>query len=121
MPPFVLRLAYIAEFFLVLIAVWISWSQIGGQNHLDLMPWYDKLVLSVSLSLVVVLATVAAVRQENAWNNKSITCFIAALVIVAGMAAVTYYYHVHEEDEDDDADNGTHAMLVYRSPRSFEA
>jgi cytochrome bd-type quinol oxidase subunit 2 len=119
MPPFVLRLAYIAEFFLVLIAVLLGWSQIGGQNHLDLMPWYDKLVLSVSLSLVVVLATVAAVQHENAWNNKTVICFIASLVIVAGMAAVTYYYHVHEEDEDDDADSGSHAVLVHRAPRSI--
>ncbi len=119
MPPFVLRLAYIAEFFLVLIAVLIGWSQIGGQNHLDVMPWYDKLILSVSLSLVVVLASISAVRQEKAWNSKSITCFIAALVIALGMAAITYYYHVHEEDEDDDADGGTHAMLVHRLPRSL--
>jgi 4-hydroxybenzoate polyprenyltransferase len=131
MPPDVLRLAYIAEFFLVLIAVLIGWSQIGGQGHLDLMPWYDKFILSVSLSLVVVMGTVAAVRQERGWNGKSITCLIGSLLIVAGMAAITYYYHVHEEDEDDDADTATHALLVrpalvppvlaHRPPGSFRA
>jgi hypothetical protein len=118
MPPFLLRLAYISEFFVVLIAVLMGWSQIGGQGHLDLMPWYAKLVLSVSLSLVVVLGTVAAVRQENAWNFKSVTCLIAALLIACGMAAVTYYYHLHEDDEDDDADGGTHALLYHRPPGS---
>jgi peptidoglycan/LPS O-acetylase OafA/YrhL len=121
MPPFVLRLAYIAEFFLVLIAVLLGWSQIGGQGHLDLMPWYDKLVLSFSLALVVVLGTVAAVRQERAWNAKSVTCLIAALLIAAGMAAITYYYHLHEEDDDDDDNRGVHALVVRRQSGSFRA
>jgi len=105
MPPFLLRLAYIFEFFVVLMAVLMGWSEIGGQSHLDIMPWYDKLVLSVSLSLVVVFGTMAAVRQEKAWNVRTVTCFIAAILIVCGMAAVTYYYHLHEDDEDED-DNG---------------
>jgi hypothetical protein len=118
MPPFLLRLAYISEFFVVLIAVLLGWSQIGGQTHLDLMPWYDKLVLSFSLSLVVVLGTIAAVRQEKAWNSKSITCLIAALLIACAMAAVTYYYHLHEDDDDDDADSGTHAVLLHDPPGS---
>ena len=119
MPPFLLRLAYISEFFVVLIAVLMGWSQIGGQSHLDLMPWYDKLVLSVSLSLVVVLGTVAAVRQDKAWNFKSVTCLIAALLIACGMAAVTYYYHVHEDDDDDDAGSGSHAWLCHRPSGSL--
>src|ERR1019366_6292945 len=119
MPPFVLRLAYISEFFLVLIAVFIGWSQIGGQGHLDLMPWYDKFILSISFSLVVVLGTVSSVRHESARNGKTIACLVGALLIVAGMAAITYYYHVHEDDDPDDADSGSHASLV--CPRLFDA
>jgi hypothetical protein len=116
MPPFLLRLAYISEFFIVLIAVLTGWSEIGGQGHLDIMPWYDKLVLSVSLSLVVVFGTIAAVRHEKAWNFRTVACFLAALLIVCGMAAVTYYYHTHEEDEDEDESNGSHAVLNCPSP-----
>jgi 4-hydroxybenzoate polyprenyltransferase len=115
MPPYLLRLAYVSEFFLALIAVLTGWSQIGGQSHLDIMPWYDILVLSVSLSLVAVMGTVAAVRHEKAWNFKSITCLIAALLIATGMAAVTYYYHLHEDDDNDDAKTGSQAMLYHRA------
>ncbi len=115
MPPYLLRLAYVSEFFLALIAVLTGWSQIGGQSHLDIMPWYDILVLSVSLSLVAVMGTVAAVRHDKAWNFKSITCLIAALLIATGMAAVTYYYHLHEDDDNDDAKTGSQAMLYHRA------
>ncbi|HEV2200560.1 MAG TPA: hypothetical protein VGR73_12125 [Bryobacteraceae bacterium] len=118
MPPYLLRLAFISEFFVVLIAVLSGWSEIGGQSHLDLMPWYDKLVLSVSLSLVVVLGTVAAVYHEKAWNFKSVTCLIAALLIACAMAAVTYYYHLHEDDCDEDAGTGSQAVLCHRSARN---
>jgi MFS-type transporter involved in bile tolerance (Atg22 family) len=111
MPPYLLRLAYVSEFFLALIAVLTGWSQIGGQTHLDIMPWYDILILSVSLSLVAVMGTVAAVRHDKAWNFKSITCLIAALLIAAAMGAVTYYYHLHEDDGNDDSNTGTHALL----------
>ncbi len=115
MPPYLLRLAYVSEFFLALIAVLTGWSQIGGQTHLDIMPWYDILVLSVSLSLVAVMGTVAAVKHDKAWNFKSITCLIAAVLIAAAMAAVTYYYHLHEDDDNDDAKTGSQAALCYRA------
>ncbi len=91
-----------------------GWSQIGGQNHLDIMPWYDILVLSVSLSLVAVMGTAAAVRHEKAWNAKSITCLIAALLIATAMGAVTYYYHLHEDDDDEDSNSGSQAVLCHR-------
>jgi hypothetical protein len=121
MPPYVLRLAYISEFFVVLIAVLEGWSEIGGQSHLDQMPWYDILVLSVSLALVVVFGTVAAVRHEKAWNFRSIVCLIAGLLIVGGMASVTYYYHLHEDDDDDDPVGGSHALLYDPSPQPSAA
>jgi hypothetical protein len=119
MPPYLLRLAYISEFFIALIAVLVGWSQIGGQNHLDIMPWYDKLVFSVSLALVIVFGTMAAVRHEKAWNFRTVACLIAGLLIAGGMAAVTYYYHIHEDDEDDDTDSGSHALLYVHPPGSF--
>jgi hypothetical protein len=111
MPPYLLRLAYICEFFLALIAVLMAWSQIGGQSHLDLMPWYDILILSVSLALVAVMGTAAAVGHDKAWNTKSVTCLIAALLIATAMGAVTYYYHLHEDDDNDDTNAGSQAVL----------
>lgn len=104
MPPALHRLAYVAEFLLALIAIWTLWSQVGGQGHLDLMPWYDKLSLSVALALVTVLGTMSATEHERAWNARTLALFLMALLIAGAMAALTYYYHVHEDDEDGDGD-----------------
>src|SRR5712691_4430075 len=100
MTPVLLRLAYVAEFLLALIAALMLWSQVGGQGHLDLMPWYDKLGLSVALALVTVLGTVSAVGHERAWNGRTLAFLLMALLIAGAMDAVTYYYHVHEDDND---------------------
>jgi len=40
-----LRLAYATQYLIAVIAVFVLWSQVGGQSHLDLMPWYVKLGL----------------------------------------------------------------------------
>ena len=115
MPPYVLRLAYVAQFLLALIAVWTLWSQVGGQSHLDLMPWYSKLALSVTLSWVVVMGTIAAVSDPRAWNRKVIAYLIIGLCLAAGMAALTYFYHTHEE-EGVDEDAPTTAILMPALP-----
>jgi hypothetical protein len=104
MPPVLHRLAYVAEFLLALIAIWTLWSQVGGQGHLDLMPWYDKLSLSVTLALVTVLGTMSAVTQERAWNARTLIFLLMALLIAGVMGVLTYYYHVHENDEDGEGD-----------------
>jgi cytochrome bd-type quinol oxidase subunit 2 len=120
MPPFLLRLAYVAEFLLALIAVLMLWSQVGGQGHLDLMPWYDKFGLTVALAVVTVLGTLSATAQERAWSLRTILWIVAALVIAGVMAALTYYYHVHEND-DEDRDDQNVAALVVRSPAGLKA
>ncbi len=99
-----LRIAYVCEFLLALLAISVVWGQIGGQDHLDLMPWYDKFVLIFSLALVTVVGTVAAVSRERAWNGMTIACLALAVLILCAMGAVTYYYHVHE-DQDQDTDS----------------
>src|SRR5271155_486007 len=66
MPPNSLRLAYMAEFLLALVSIVELWSQAGGQGHLDLMPWYTKLLLVVGLALVTVAGTASAVAPERA-------------------------------------------------------
>jgi cytochrome c biogenesis factor len=101
-----LRIAYVCEFLLALLAISVVWGQVGGQDHLDLMPWYDKIVLIFALALVTVVGTVAAVSRERAWNGIAIVCLAMALLILCAMGAVTYYYHVHE-DQDQNTDNTT--------------
>jgi hypothetical protein len=116
MPPSFSRLAYICEFLLALLAITVVWGQVGGQGHLDLMPWYDKLVLTVALALATVLGTVAAVSHERAWNGSAIACLVIVILIACAMGAVTYYYHLHEEDGDSDSDSGGVALLMTNRP-----
>jgi hypothetical protein len=106
-----LRIAYVCEFLLALLAISVVWGQVGGQDHLDLMPWYDKLVLTFTLALTIVLGTAAAVSRERAWNAISIACVAIAILIACAMGAVTYYYHLHEDDHDTEDPNGV-AMIV---------
>lgn len=122
MPPYLLRLAYVSQFLLALVAVWTVWSQVGGQGHLDIMPWFAKLALSVGLSWTIVMATSAAVSDARAWNRKVIFYLAISLCIAAGMGALTYYYHVHEEDEDsDDPATSTAFTLRMAAPGGLAA
>ena len=99
-----LRIAYVCEFLLALLAISVVWGQVGGQDHLDLMPWYHKFVLIFALALVAVLGTSAAVSRGRAWNGIAIACLAVAILLMCAMGAVTYYYHLHE-DQDQDTDN----------------
>jgi peptidoglycan/LPS O-acetylase OafA/YrhL len=98
MPANILRLAYVCQFLLALAVFLYLWTEIGGQSHLDLMPWYAKLSLLLGLGLFVVLGTVAAVSHERVLNAKTVACLLLALMTIGGMAWVTYYYHLHEND-----------------------
>ena len=108
-----LRIAYVCEFLLALLAISVVWGQVGGQDHLDLMPWYDKFVLIFALALITVAGTIAAVSRERAWNGITIACLAMALLLLCVMGALTYYYHVHE---DQDQDNVNTAGVVYAGP-----
>jgi hypothetical protein len=110
-------LAYIAEFWLVLLASHVVWPQAGGQGHLDLMAWYWKLWLPLALAAAVVGMTVAAVEGERFWNGKSVTWFVLSLVIAGVMSAVTYYYHLHENDNLDEASPEETAWIGPKTPR----
>ena len=103
MPPYWVRLAYVLEFLLALIAVLLLWSEVGGQGHLDLMPWYQKLVLTVTLAWVIVAGTVSSVARERVWNRWTVGYAAAGLLIAVSMALLTYYYHIHEDDDGADA------------------
>jgi len=102
---------YVVEFLIAVMAVLTLWSQIGGQGHLDLMPWYLKLGLTMAMALITVMGTMAALSHPDPWNAKAIAFVILGLLIACGMAAASYYYHVHENDEDEGDDNTNTAML----------
>ena len=107
-----LRVAYAAELLLAVPAVFTLWSQVGGQGHLDLMPWYWKLALGGGMSLACVFAT-AALVEAGGWHSFRFYAWIAVIVLFgAAMWAVTYYYHTHEEYDEGDDEEPTSATLV---------
>jgi hypothetical protein len=114
----ILRLAYTTQFLIALIAIFVLWSQVGGQGHVDLIPWYIKLGLGGGAAFAIVKATFAAVSQERAWNGGTLKWFgiLVALLICCGL--VTFYVHIYEEtDEDQDQqDSGGVSLLEPAAP-----
>jgi hypothetical protein len=100
-----LRLAYVVEFWIALIAIFIAWSQVGGQAHLDLMAWYIKLICGLALALCAVGITSAIVEKPRAWNARTMIWLLAILVLVTVMSYITYWYHLHEQDDQQSDEN----------------
>jgi hypothetical protein len=115
-----LRLAYAVEFLVALVAILDVWSEVGGQGHLDLMPWYIKLACVFGLAWCCVRFTASLVEQSRVWTRRTIAWFAGILLVGIAMGGITYYYHLHEEPEDDDQDTtaaslriGTPGVIVY--------
>jgi len=108
----ILRLAYSALFLVALLAVFVLWSEVGGQTHLDLMPWYLKLVLGVGAAYACVKATAAAVDGAHAWNGGTLKWFGILLALLLGCGLASYYVHVYGEDDEDDQDDSVTSQLV---------
>jgi hypothetical protein len=112
-----LRLAYATQFLIALIAVFVLWSQVGGQSHLDYMAWPWKLLLGGGAAFSVVKATASAVDGARAWNAKTLRWLGILLVLLIGCGLASYYVHLYAEPEDDQQDDT--AMLTV-APR-FQA
>ena len=114
----ILRLAYTTQFLIALIAVFVLWSQVGGQGHVDLVPWFIKLGLGAGAAFAIVKATAAAVSREPAWNGGTLKWFGILIALLIGCGLVTYYVHLYEEsDEQDQQDDSGVSMLV--APRNL--
>ena len=112
----ILRLAYATQFLIALIAVFILWSQVGGQSHLDLMPWYLKLGLGAGAAFAVVKATAAAVAGSHAWNAGTLKWFGILLLLLTGCGLASYYCHMYlETDEEDQPDNSA-VIQIHKTP-----
>jgi len=98
----ILRLAYSTQFLLALITIFLVWSQVGGQSHLDLMPWYLKLALGAGTAFGVVKATAASVSQEKPWGGATLKWLGIVLALLIGCGMASYYYHVYGENDQDD-------------------
>jgi len=114
--PSWLRLAYSFEFLIAMLAVFTLWSEIGGQGHLDLMPWYIKLVCGVSMAWCCIRFTAGLVEEQKAWNSRSARWFSALMTIAIVMAGITYYYHLHEAQDQPDTDDTTATSVKVADP-----
>jgi hypothetical protein len=108
-----LRLAYALEFFIGLIAIISLWSEIGGESHLDLMPWYVKLGCILGLDWCCVRFTAGIVQQEAVWTRRTIGWFFGIVLFCIAMAGITYYYHLHEQPGDADEDTTAAAVNIH--------
>src|SRR3954467_12561915 len=97
----ILRLAYVTQFLIAVIAVFVLWAQIGGQSHLDLMPWYLKLGLGAGAAFAVVKATAASASQEKPWSGAVLRWVGITLALLVGCGLASYYYHVYGETDED--------------------
>jgi len=99
-----LRLAYPTLFLIALIAVFVTWSEVGGPSHLELLPWYVKLLLGFAAAIAVVRASAAAVAGERAWNSRSLRWLGLLLVLAIACGLSSYYAHMYLEDTGDESD-----------------
>jgi len=121
--PSWLRMAYALEFLIALIAIFTVWSQVGGQGHMDLLPWYIKLGCSLSLAWCSVRFTAALVEHERAWNPHTLVWFTGMILIALAMGGITYYYHLHEVPDEPDTDDTTSTSIStpdWRPPLACE-
>jgi hypothetical protein len=114
----ILRLAYTTLFLIALLAVFFAWSEVGGQSHLDLMPWYLKLILGSGAAFAIVRATSAAVSHDRAWNGQTLRWFGILLILLIGCGLASYYAHLYDEEDDEEEDSVTSSSLVVPMPVS---
>ena len=112
----ILRLAYSTQFLIALMAVFVLWSQVGGQSHLDLLPWSVKLVLGLAAAYGVVRATAASVSGDRAWNGQAVRWLGFTLAVLAACGYATYYAHMNLEETDEaDQEQQTTISRMHRS------
>ena len=114
-----LRLAYTTQFLIALIAIFVLWSQVGGQSHLDLVPWYLKLLLGAGGAFSIVKATAASVSVEQAWNGRSLRWLGVTMALLICCGLVSYYAHLNEDTGDEDqpqTSSLSSAARLYRVP-----
>ena len=100
-----LRVVYAIEFLMALIAIFEVWREVGGQGHLDLMPWYWKFFVSTGLAAAIVKVT-ATGHRRILWAGV-----VVLLLIYAGL--LTYYYHLNEPLDVDEETQMTAAGQVF--------
>src|ERR1019366_3923040 len=112
----ILRLAYTTQFLIALIAIFVLWSQVGGQSHLDLLPWSVKLGLGLAAAYSAVRATAASVSGDRAWNSQTLRWLGLTLTVLAACGYASYYAHMNLEETDEGDQQQDTAISTLRCP-----
>ena len=107
-----LRLFYVCEFLLALVAIFAAWSEIGGQATLDLMHWTFKLGFGLALAGTFVAYSAALVAEDAIWTLRSARWFTTIVLLICAMGAVTYFYSLQVDagDSDESSPSAHHAV-----------
>jgi hypothetical protein len=111
MTPKLLRLAYVFEFLVAIVAIFTAWSEIGGQAVLDLMHWGWKLGFSISLAAAIVAYSATIISADSVWTLRSIRWLMSIVIIACAMGVITYYY-VLQVDAGESDESGTISQLL---------
>jgi hypothetical protein len=113
------RFAYVCEFLIALVAIFTTWSEVGGQAALDQMYWGWKLGFGLALAGAIVAYTAAIAAGESIWTIRSTRWLIAIGLLMAAIGVVTYYYTQDTELPGDSDESGTVTVWRPVSPRTF--
>lgn len=105
-----LRLVYVCEFLLAIVAIFTAWSEIGGQGALDAMFWPWKFGLGAALAAAIVALSAALATEDAILTLRSARWLAAILLLLAAMGTITYYYSLQEDNGDSD-DSSTISLL----------
>ena len=111
MTPKLLRVAYVFEFLVALVAIFSAWSEVGGQAALDLMYWGWKFALGLGLAFAIVAYTAALVSEDSVWSLRSVRWLAAILLLTVTIGAVTYFYAMQVDTGGDSEESGTMSLL----------
>lgn len=100
MTPKYLRIIFLSEFLVAVIAVFTAWSEVGGQAALDIMPWGWKFGLGIGVAIAFVAYSAALLAGDSIWNARSAKWLAIMIVLLLGMGVVTYYYVLQIENSD---------------------
>jgi hypothetical protein len=109
------RLVYVCEYLLALVAVFTAWSEIGGQAALDVMPWGWKFGLGAALAAAIVAYSVAIVSADSLWTLRSARWLTAIVILLFAIGVVTYYYVLEDNTVEPD-DSGTASLFLRGVP-----
>jgi hypothetical protein len=112
MTPKYLRIVFLSEFLVAVIAIFTAWSEIGGQAALDIMPWGWKFGLGVGLAVAFVAYSAALLGGDSIWNARSAKWLALIIVLVLATGVITYYYVLQVENSDSGQDQENSAVSL---------